>query len=224
MLSLVVLASVLRNTTFLNPFRENQETKKYEYFFNICGVSVALIMAGTAVGLSVGRGGDDSFYFVLANACVLSYIGNQEILWHLFFSYCGATLLCFVYLIFSIIRMDWRILLLQGRSVFVLVYYITIVIFAATLTYMWDILSDLSEPECVALSPPEDPGDDCDSDTNVVYIAFVICYISAYPIGVSIVSFLSTSLVYGWWRDLIIKREANSKRLSQKMGRSQLSF
>ena len=221
MLSIVVLASVLRNSSLLSLFREGESSKKFEYLINFTGVFLSLALAGTAVGLSVGRGGEDSFYLVLANACVLSFIGGGEILWHLFFTLSGFTFLFFVYLLYSIIRMDWRILLLQGRSLFVLLYYMTIVVFSATLTYLWDTLVDINEAECVALSPPENgPREDCEASSNVAYIGFVLCFISFYPTGVSIVSFLSTGFVWGWWKKLVTKRELNKHRFSEKMGRT----
>ena len=129
------------------------------------------------------------------------------ILWHLFFALSGFCLLALFYLVIRIVLMDWRIFLLQIRSVIILIYFITIVLFSATLTYLWKEITDLNEAQCVASSPPSSTAwKSCSPDTLVVYTAFAICYFAFYPIGVTCVSFLSTKIIRDWWFGLISKR------------------
>ena len=111
--------------------------------------------------------------------------------------------------------MDWRILLLQIRSLLAITYFLVCVLVGSTIVYLWDDLSGTDISECVALSPPSSTAwKSCTSDTYAAYIGFFYCGLALFPLFVGSASFVSSQVVRTWWKKLIFEGKIERAAMS----------
>ena len=118
--------------------------------------------------------------------------------------------LFFLFSVGILLKINYRIALLQWRGLFIQVYFLIVYGF-----FVWFFLNTdgdqslLNYIECVGSHPRIDPPP-CQrnpSEGRIMYfLSFLVIFL--FPVVISIVVFWTNPLVFGWWKELIFRHKA----------------